>query len=215
MVNSPNTIKLGDQAFPVVSCFIWGYIGRKDNAWYCRWGFDAEGESQARRCDDEQGSYDYELKPCLSANTVPISVSRWRDLDGVTFQTGEHGEVDFYRGHDAFYTVQTMSPHETCSNNRISISHVRDTKFRLRWSGEAYLHGVEADKFHLDAIAEFSGVTFTSEVESESDVNDDEIGRIFREVFPHDDFVQHPATIRKISEDGLRYMDFTARFTPR
>ena len=213
-VTSPNTIRLGDELFPVESCTIWGYLGKKDDVWYCRWCFDAEAQTRTFRSDDDE-PYDYEVTPRLSANTVPIAVERWHDLDGVSFTTGEHGDVDFYRGHDTFYTIQTMSSYETCSHNRVTINHIKGNEFRLRWRGETYVHGVDTDEFELDAIAVFKDVTLSSEVDSESDVDDDEIGRIFREVFRHGDFIQHPAEIRSFTEDGERYIDFTASFTPK
>ena len=42
-----------------------------------------------------------------------------------------------------------------------------------------------------------------------------EISRIFDKVFPHGDFTQHPAEIRRIEEDGELFIDFRARFTPK
>lgn len=216
-VKSVGTIKLGEEKFALKECIIWGYLGQRDGKWYCRWCIDAEGGNRRFTADDDSESYEYEVHPSLSANTVPIEVASWRELDGKAFTTGEHGEANFFDtdAHSATYTLRTMTSHELCSNNFVKLQHEADKQFRVHWTGESYLHGVDGSRFELDAVASLTSVSVSSEVETVSDVNDGEIGRTFAAVFPKGDFDQQPAKIDRIDEDGLVTLTFKAEFTPK
>ena len=211
------TLKLGDEKFAVGECILWGYLGLVGDRWYCRWCIEADGESRAFTDKDGGEWYEYEVQPSLSANTIPIAVTAWRELDGQTFKTGEHGEAKLFENedHSAFYTLRTMASYELCSNNAVSLKHLSGTQFRIHWTGESFLHGIDGDKFELDAVATLRSVSLSSEVDAESDVDNDEIGRIFATVFPQGDFEQQPAKIERIDEDDLVTISFTAEFIPK
>lgn len=216
-VKQYGTLKLGSEAFAVVDCVIWGYLDRIGDKWYCRWCIDADAEAREFTKNEDGELYNYEVQPSLSANTIPIAVTAWRDLDGQSFKTGEHGEANFFDNgdHSAMYTMRTMSSYELCSNNSIALKHESGKQFHVRWTGQSYLHGVDADRFELDALATLTSVSVSSEVEAESDVSDVEIGRIFASVFPNGDFDQQPAKIDRTEEDGQVTIRFKVEFTPK
>ncbi len=215
-LTSPNTLTLGNEAFAVDTCEIWGYLGKRDGKWYCRWCIDADAVERTFTDSDEDGPYTFEMQPTLSGNSLPINVSRWRELDGVEFKTGAHGDVDYYdnKDHSAIYTLRSMTSYEECSNNTVAIRHVDGDQFRVVWTGNAFVHGVGGNTFSLDAIATLTKISLSAEIDDVSEVDDDAIRRIFESVFPHGDFTQHPAVIDKFEEDGVLYMSFDADFTP-
>lgn len=217
-MDSVGTLQLGNQTFTVTACTIWGYLGLRDGKWYCRWCIDADAETRTFTATDDGESYGFEAQPSLSANTVPIEVAAWRDLDGTTFTTGEHGEAKFFdnKDHSAHYTLRTLSSFELCDSNRVELQHQTSTQFRVNWTGESFFHGVSDDcRFTLDAVATLKFVSLSSEVDNESDVDDAKIAGIFAEVFPSGDFEQHPAKVDRLDEDGLVTVDFRAEFTPK
>lgn len=217
-VTSVGTLKLGNESFVVEECRISGYLGLRDDKWYCRWCINAKAESRTFTESEDGDSYEFEAQPSLSANTIPVEVTAWRDLDGQAFKTGKHGAPNFYDNNDpsADYTLRTISSFELCHNNSVNLEYVDGTRFSVIWTGESYFHGVsDSNQFTLNAIATLTSVSLSSEVDDESEVDDTEIARIFSTVFPHDDFQQHPAKIRRIDEDNFVTIDFNAKFTPK
>ncbi len=215
-----NTLVMCGESFAIEECRIWGYLGERDGRSYCRWCIDADADAESRTflINDDGDTYTNELQPSVSANSIPIEVADWPELDGQIVQTsGEHEEVDFYDNadHRAIYTIRTMASYEMCSNNRIEIRHIDNADFHIRWTADAYIHGIECDGFTLDAVATLTGVSLHSEVADESEVDDVAIREIFDFAFPNGTFTQVPAKIRRIDEDDVHIIDFEAKFTPR
>lgn len=217
-MNTPtNVLKICGESFAIEECTLWGYLGKRDGRWYCRWCIDADAETRIFVVTDYGDTYTNELQPSVSANSIPVEVDDWPQLDGQTVQTsGEHEDVDFYSGsdHRATYTIRTMASYEMCSNNRIEIRQLKDAQFHIRWTADAYIHGIECDGFSLDAVATLTGVSLHSEVSDASEVDDDAIRKIFDSVFSNGSFTQIPAKIRRIDEDDVHIIDFEAKFTP-
>lgn len=217
-VSTPmNTIELGGESFAIKKCSIWGYLGKRDGGWYCRWCIDAEAQTRTFLVTEDGETYTNELQPSVSANSMSLDVADWPELDGkIVKTTGDHEDVAFFDNSDqrATFTIRTMTSHELCSNNVISLRHLDGNRFHLRWSADAYIHGLEGDKFVLDCTAEFTGVSLQSEVSNESEVNDEAIRKIFDSVFPNGSFSQQPAKIRRIEEDGILMIDFESKFIP-
>lgn len=218
-VTSPNTLTLGNEVFTVENCAIWGYLGKRDGKWYCRWCIDADAAErtfiEAEADDDDP--YTFEMQPTLSGNSLPINVPRWRELDGVAFKTGANEEFEYLdnKGHKAIYTLRSMTSYEECSNNVVKLRYLDGDKFRVVWTGNAFVHGTGGDSFSLDAIATLTKVSLSAEIDDESKVDEDAIRRIFESVFPHGDFTQHPAVIHKFEEEGVLNIRFDADFTPK
>ena len=217
-----NTLRLGREDFAVEECTIWGYLGFRDEQWYCRWCIDVEAQSRTFPPDEDEvdgddEDYAVEVQPSLSANFLPIQVSRWKDLDGARVESGEHGDVSLLDPNDdsASYYLRTITSYERCSHNVITFEHLGGAEFRVHWVGQAYLHGLDGDRFELNARATLTGVSLSSEVENESEVDDEEIRRVFETVFPSGDLEPHPAKIRRIDEDGEVTISFQAKYTPR
>jgi hypothetical protein len=110
---------------------------------------------------------------------------------------------------------ETFAVGECAVWGTIKLKYEADKQFRIHWTGESYLHGVEGHGFALDALATLTSVSLSSDVETESDVDDAEIVRIFATVFANGDFDQQPAAIERIDEDGLVKISFKAEFTPK
>jgi hypothetical protein len=63
--------------------------------------------------------------------------------------------------------------------------------------------------------ATFTHINFSSEVDSEDEIGEAEIGRIFGRVFEFADFKQHPVKINRSDEDSDdTTFSFSVRFTP-
>jgi hypothetical protein len=217
MNESPNTLKLGEESFDVARCRIWGYLGKRADQWYCRWCIAVDCKERTYTWSDDDGDeYSDTLCPEMEGNTLPISVDHWRHLDGVVVESGPDVDFEYLDPNDqrAIYSVYVYS-HNPCSNNVIRISHTNGAEFRVSWKGTAHLFGANDDPFELDADANFTDISLSGEVEKKEDVSDQDFARIFAKVFSPEDFTQHPATVRRIEEDGEVYIDFNAKFTPR
>lgn len=216
-VISPNTLTLGNETFTVDHCVIWGYLGNRGGKWYCRWCIDADAVERTFTEADEDDPYTFEMQPALSGNSLAINVPRWRELDGVVVETGADEDVEYFDNnqHSAIYTLRSMTSYEKCSNNQIKIQYLDGNKFRVAWTGNAFVHGTGGDRFSLDAVATLTKISLSSEIDDESKVDDDAIRQIFETVFPHGDFKQHPAVIHKSEEDGVLNIRFEANFTPK
>ena len=216
-----NTLRLASEDFAVEACEIRGYLGFRNERWHCRWCIDVEAQSRTLTPDEVDGDdpedYTIEIQPSLSADSMPIQISRWKDLDGVRVESGEHGDVPLLDPSDdsPSYSLRSITSYERCSHNVITFEHLGGTEFRVHWVGQAYLHGLDGARFELNARAKLTGVSLSREVEDASDVDDEEIRRIFQSVFPSGDFEPHPSKIRRIDEDGEVTINFEAKYTPR
>lgn len=217
-----NYLRLSGRYFPVKDCEIWGYLGLKDDQWYCRWCIDVECAEQKLQFKDEfDGSIDtLTLAPTLMANTMPITVDHWHQLEGIKVESGPNVEFEYLNPNDQrpIYSLYVISSHEKCTNNVIRLTNRQGTKFDVHWTGTGYSFHRDDDAFELKATAEFTHISFSSEVDREEVINENEIAALFSKVFSKSDFIQHPVKIDRIDEDEdpekVKIL-FRTRFTPK
>ena len=212
-------LRIADQYFAVDRCEIWGYLGRNGEQWYCRWCISAQcAERRVQNTDSDGDSYTETLAPSLDANTLPVVVGHWHELEGVRIESGPNVEFEYLNPKDQrpIYSLYVLS-HEKCIDNVIHLSNRRGAKFDVNWTGAAVSTGFNEDSFELKATGAFTHIWFSGEadVESENEIRDDEIAAIFSKVLPHSDFIQHPVRIDRIDEDPDDVVvSFETRFTP-
>lgn len=214
-----NTLKLANELFAVEECSIWGYLGKRDGNWYCRWCLSVDCEERRYSRSEDGEEYTDVIRPTMAGNTLPIDVPHWHDLDGVEIQSGPNVDFD-YLGPNDQRPVYSLYVHEhaKCSNNVISISERNGVNFRVRWSGTAYSLGAnypDDETFDLDAIGKFTGISLVSEVEDEKDIDEGAIASIFSSVFTLSDFTRQAVEIDRFEEDGKTYISFKAKFAPK
>ena len=218
-LQSIGTLTLAYESFQVTECKIWGYLGKRGGDWYCRWCIYVDCAEKTKTVIEDGDSYTSHLKPTMEGNTLPINIKHWHDLDGVQINTGP--DVDFeYLDPNDLRPVYSLYVHEhnKCSNNVISILGRQGNQFRVRWSGTAYSLGTNypADEpFALDAAATFTGISLSSEVDNESEIDSKAIAGIFEKVYSLNDFAQQPIDVQRYQEDGQLHISFTAQFTPK
>ena len=210
-----NKLVLRDETFKVKECKIWGYVGRKNEAWYIRWCVYVACEEKIRVWIDDGDEYSQILRPSMEANTLPIEVEHWHDLDGITVSSGPNVDFEYLDPNDSrpIYSIYVYE-HNKCSNNVISFSDRRGSHFRVRWSGTAYTFGPRDDQFELDATAKFTGISMGSEIDDEADVDAGQLLEIFSNAIAIDGFVQGPIRFDRFTEDGVTTVSFEAKFTP-
>lgn len=217
--HSIGTLELADEPFIVRKCNIWGYLRRRGDDWYCCWCISVECDEKNRTIIDDGESYTSKLKPTMHANSLRLSINSWHDLDGVRISTGPDVDFDFLDPNDLRPTYSLyVHEHNKCSNNEISISERNGNKFRVNWTGTAYTLGTNYpndDSFALEATATFTGISLSSEVRDEREIDSTTITEIFATVFSPDDFIQKPIRIRKCREDGVLHVSFEAEFVPK
>lgn len=209
-MDSRGILNLGVESFAVKECILWGYLSYRNEVWHCCWCVDVESSSRSFVAEGES----IRIEPSLSANSIGISVRKWRDLDGLKWSSGSIGQQSTDDSGPAEFTIRTITSYENCSNNEIELQRVSDLEFRIRWIGNAYLHGIDADSFELDAACRLTTVRLSGEIRSKEEVNEIEAGEIFASVFPTGDFVQQPPEVQRWNDDEGEQQSYSIEFMP-